>query len=141
MSYERALADLKEQFGTKKLLDSQEVADAIGRSREALAMMRSRKQFPIAQKRGRKVVVSIYDLAEYIAGESQPLHPSPAPAVKPAHTQSAKAAGPDGRTRRPPSLAKALASFRASINQQQSQIEFQNAVFASLEARELAALL
>ena len=141
MSYEEALADLKEQFGPKKLLDTQDVADALGRSREAMAMLRLRKQFPIARKHGRRVVVSIYDLAKFIAGEYSAGEYSasdPAP-LKPAKSvTTAPTAPPLGRNRRPPSLAKALAAFRQSINQQQSQVEFQNGVFAYLESIDIA---
>lgn len=133
MSYEEALADLKQQFGPKKLLDTQDVAAALGRSREAMAMLRLRKQFPIARKHGRKVVVSIYDLAKFIAGDE----PSPAlPA--PGRSSASKNLPSKEKSRRPPSLAKALAGFRASIDQQQLQVEFQNGVFAFLEALEIA---
>jgi hypothetical protein len=135
MSYEEALADLKEQFDPKKLLDTQDVADALGRSREAMAMLRLRKQFPIARKNGRRVVVSIYDLARFISGEDSA--PAPTPAAKPT-PPSANAPAP-GRNRRPPSLAKALSAFRQSIDRQQLQVEFQNGVFSCLEAIDITA--
>lgn len=135
MSYEEALADLKEQFGPKKLLDTQDVADALGRSREAMAMLRLRQKFPIARKHGARVVVSIYDLARYIAGDDAAEVPAPAPPPKPAPV--AKISDAAGRSRRPPSLAKALASFRQSIAQQELQVQFQNGVFAGLEALEI----
>jgi hypothetical protein len=41
-------------------------------------------------------------------------------------------------TRRPPSLASALRSFRNAIDEQQAQLYFQNELFAKLEAIELS---
>lgn len=133
MSYEEALADLKEQFGPKKLLDTQDVANALGRSREAMAMLRLRKQFPIARKHGRKVVVSIYDLAKFIAGDDSAETPPLPSKSKPKPTIAHATA----RSRRPPSLAKALQGFRQSIGELQLQMDFQNGVFACLEALDI----
>lgn len=67
MSYEDALADLKADFGKKKLRTPTEIAPYISKSPSARASMRTRKQFPIATKdMGGRVVVSIYALAKYI---------------------------------------------------------------------------
>lgn len=136
MSYEEALADLKEQFGPKKLLDTQDVADALGRSREAMAMLRLRKQFPIARKHGARVVVSIYDLAKYIAGDEPETTASSRTAKSDLTVKKSQSAA---GARRPPSLAKALASFRQSIADQELQVHFQNGVFSFLEALDFAA--
>lgn len=133
MSYEEALRDLKDQFGPKKLLDTQDVAEALGRSREAMAMLRLRKQFPIARKHGRRVVVSIYDLAKFISGDD-----ASNAAADTTPTPKAVKATPGRSNRRPASLAKALVGFRHAIDQQQIQIEFQNGVYACLEAIEIA---
>ena len=67
MSYQEALADLKADFGKKKLLTPADMAPYISKSPSAQASMRSRKQFPIAKKdMGGRIVVSIYTLAHYI---------------------------------------------------------------------------
>ena len=76
MSYADALADLKADFGKKKLLTPAEIAPYIGRSASAIASLRSRKGFPPAKKEGGKVVVSIYALAHYI-GDDEPKHDAP----------------------------------------------------------------
>jgi predicted DNA-binding transcriptional regulator AlpA len=143
MSYDEALADLKEQFGSEKLLDTDEVAAAIGRSREALAMMRLRKQFPQSKKIGRRVVVSIYDLAKFIAQPADEVMPVPSQ-KKPSKVSAPSAAKPAPSSkktpspmRRPPSLASALRAFGKVIDEQQAQLYFQNELFAKLEAIEI----
>lgn len=88
MSYDEALADLKEQFGSENL-ETEEVAAAIGRSREATAMMHLRKQFPACQEIGGRVVVSIYDLARFLS-DSSPASEALGSAVKNAEIQKAK---------------------------------------------------
>ena len=139
MSYEDALADLKADFGKKKLLTPAEIAPYISKSPSAQASMRARKQFPIAKKDiGGRVVVSIYALAKYI-GESDAGPPSTAEQVKitqPAK-QIAKAAKGIDKTkpyRRPPSLGKTLMAFRNQVIDTALQLQFQQTLFAELEA-------
>ena len=73
MSYEDALADLKADFGKKKLLTPADIAPYISKTPSAQASMRSRKQFPIAEKdMGGRVIVSIYALARYIGEDDAP---------------------------------------------------------------------
>lgn len=134
MSYEDALKDLKAQYGNRKLFNTDEVATELGRSRQALAMLRYRRQFPIGKKVGGRYMVSIYDLAHFIGD------PAPDELAKNNEQQKHVAQSPrtatgnqSKPTRRPPSLAKTLMMFRKSIDEQQSQIEFQNEVFARLE--------
>lgn len=138
MSYKEALADLKEQYGARKMLNTDEVAEAIGKSREALAMLRYRRRFPIGKKVGARFMVSIYDLAHFIGDPPEPKEASPAIQPKPApkpHISSSEKSKP---TRKPPSLAKSIMAFRKSIDEVQAQLDFQNEIFARLEALSIA---
>lgn len=137
MSYQDALADLKEEFGKKKLLTPADIAPYIDRSTSAQASMRTRKQFPIAKKDlGGRVVVSIYALARFIGEEDDVIAvPKPAPTTKPAKA-SAKSANSVDKTkpiRRPPSLGRALTMLRARVIDTALQLQFQQALFAELE--------
>lgn len=62
------LADLKSRFGDKVLLSPEDIAPLIASSPAVQANMRSQGRFPIPVKKvGRKIGVSIYHLAEYLA--------------------------------------------------------------------------
>lgn len=144
MSYADALADLKADFGKKKLLTPEEIAPYISKSASAQASMRSRKQFPIAQKDvGGRVMVSIYDLARFIGGDDTEPQPSLGKPSTTAKTQAvsksvktAKSVDKTKPIRRPPSLGKTLTVFRKRINDAATQLHFQQALFAALEAIE-----
>lgn len=73
MGYERVLADLKEQFRGRLLLSPEDIAPLISVSAKAQANQRSRGTFPIPlvpqPPLSRKVRISIYALATYLAGE------------------------------------------------------------------------
>lgn len=160
MTRDEILADLKEQYGRQLVLSPPDIALAIGRSPKAQANMRSRGVFPIPVKRaGGKVGVSIYDLADYLAGEQPTPGPSaPAqilPAVrakvaamnepqpgKPGAPKPPKTAAKPTRAappaawlpaRRRKSLGPELLGFRQAL-------DFWGAVHAELEAAELAFL-
>lgn len=63
------LADLRQRFGDKVLLSPEDLASVIGVSVGQQANQRSQNKFPIPHKvEGRRVKVSIYDLAVYLAG-------------------------------------------------------------------------
>ena len=138
MSYQDALADLKEEFGKKKLLTPADIAPYIDRSASAQASMRTRKQFPIAKKdMGGRVVVSIYALARFIGEDDNPIIvPKPAPTSKPAKASAKSAKGVDKTKpiRRPPSLGRTLTMFRARIIDTALQLQFQQTLYAELEA-------
>lgn len=134
MSYKEALADLKEQYGARKMLNTDEVAEAIGKSREALAMLRYRRRFPIGKKVGARFMVSIYDLAHFIGDPPEPEEATSAGQAKLTPRPRASAIDRLKPTRKPPSLARSLMAFRKSIDDIQSQVEFQNEIFARLEA-------
>ncbi|MDO8370320.1 MAG: hypothetical protein Q7T39_00175 [Polaromonas sp.] len=138
MSYADALADLKADFGKKKLLTPAEIAPYICKSASAQASMRSRKQFPIAQKdMGGRVVVSIYALARYIGEEDEEVAPpKPAPVTQPAKATAKTAKGIDKTKpiRRPPSLGKTLTAFRKRVMDTALQLQFQQTLFAEIEA-------
>ena len=160
MTRDEILADLKEQYGRQLVLSPSDIALAIGRSPKAQANMRSRGVFPIPVKRaGGKVGVSIYDLADYLAGDQPAPRPSalsPIPAAvsaqvpaiserqpgKPGAPKPPKAAAKPTRAappaawlpaRRRKSLGPELLGFRQAL-------EFWGAVHAELEAAELALL-
>ena len=138
MSYEDALADLKADFGKKKLLTPAEIAPYISKSPSAQASMRTRKQFPIAKKdMGGRVVVSIYALAKYIGEDDDAIIvPKTAPATKPAKVSAKSANGIDKTKpiRRPPSLGRTLTMLRARVNDTALQLQFQQMLFSALEA-------
>lgn len=138
MSYQDALADLKEEFGKKKLLTPSDIAPYIDRSASAQASMRTRKQFPIAKKdMGGRVVVSIYALARFIGEDDDAIVvPKPAPASKPtkASAKSAKGVDKTKPIRRPPSLGRTLTMLRARVIDTALQLQFQQALFSELEA-------
>ena len=65
---ETILKDLKEQFGKKVILSPKDVAPIIAKSPAVQANMRSQGRFPIPiTKIGRKIGISIYHLAEFLA--------------------------------------------------------------------------
>ena len=138
MSYEDALADLKADFGKKKLLTPAEIAPYISKSPSAQSSMRTRKQFPIAKKdMGGRVVVSIYALAKYI-GEDDVTPPSAAEQIrvgKPAKpvAKTAKGINKTKPYRRPPSLGKTLMALRNRVIDTALQLQFQQTLFAELE--------
>lgn len=138
MSYQDALADLKEEFGKKKLLTPSDIAPYIDRSASAQATLRTRKRFPIAKKDlGGRVVVSIYALARFIGEDDDPIIvPKPAPATKPAKASAKSAKGVDKTKpiRRPPSLGRTLTMLRARVIDTALQLQFQQALFSELEA-------
>jgi hypothetical protein len=138
MSYQDALADLKEEFGKKKLLTPADIAPYIDRSASAQASMRTRKQFPIAKKdMGGRVVVSIYALARFIGEDDDPIIATkPAPATKPAKASAKSAKGVDKTKpiRRPPSLGRTLTMLRARVIDTELQLQFQQTLCAELEA-------
>lgn len=138
MSYEDALADLKADFGKKKLLTPAEIAPYICKSPSAQASMRTRKQFPIAKKdMGGRIVVSIYALAKYI-GEDDDADSAPKPiaTTKPAKPSTKTAKGIDKTKpyRRPPSLGRMLTTFRTRVIDTALQLQFQQALLGELEA-------
>jgi len=101
------LADLKETFGNKKLLDADEVADLIARSYQAQANLRNRGSFPIPVKKvGGRVYMSIYDIATFLAGEC-PDHTAKTDSKPPSSPKPLIA--PTVRRR---GIAKALAMFQ-----------------------------
>lgn len=138
MSYKDALADLKADFGKKKLLTPAEIAPYISKSPSAQASMRTRKQFPIAKKdMGGRVVVSIYALAKYIGEDDDAIIvPKPAPATKPTKVSVKSASGADKTKpiRRPPSLGRTLTMLRARVIDTALQLQFQQTLFSELEA-------
>lgn len=134
MSYEDALADLKADFGKKKLLTPSDIAPYICKSPSAQASMRTRKQFPIAKKdMGGRIVVSIYALAKYIGEDDDADNaPKPVAATKPAkHSKGIDKTKP---YRRPPSLGRMLTTFRTRVIDIALQLQFQQALLGELEA-------
>lgn len=138
MSYEDALADLKAEFGKKKLLTPSDIAPYICKSPSAQASMRTRKKFPIAQKdMGGRIFVTIYALARFVGGDDDAENvPKPAATSKPAKPSAKTAKGIDKTKpyRRPPSLGRMLTTFRTRVIDTALQLQFQQALLGELEA-------
>lgn len=126
--YKEVLADLKAEFGKKIFLTPLDIAPLIGRSPTAQAMLRSRGSFPIAyEKMGGEIVIKIYDLAKYIAGDI--IKQVVAVSAK----QSSQAVQKPSANRRGVSLGKTLFMFSANIQQLELQAVFMRQLFAELE--------
>lgn len=160
MTKDEILRDLRQAYGPKVILSPQDLALAIGRSPKAQANMRSRGAFPMPVKRvGGKVGVSVYDLADYLAGEpasgapsistpipipsvaAGPILGAPAVASKRAQNGAARAKPRVARAPEPwlparsrKSLGPALLGFRQAL-------DFWAAVYAELEAAEITSAL
>lgn len=143
MSYADALADLKATFGNKKLLTPAEVAPFIGKSASAQAKLRERDKFPIKPKpgMGKRVVMSIYDVAHYIGDEVEQIEVKPStskPSKQPSTSKKTSMAIDKTKPiRRPPSLGATLRGFRSRIEALSLQLQFEQALFAELEAAHL----
>ena len=122
------LADLRRQFGKKTLLTPEDLADVIAQSPGAQAVARHRGRFDIPlTKRGRKIYVSIYDLADWLASGGTPATQGPYNnAANPTKATSAVSKPP-----RRQSLASILVLARQAL-------DFDAEVFAALEAISLA---
>lgn len=113
--YQTALDDLKKDFGAKKLLTPEDIAEVIDRSASAQAILRCRGDFPMPTKKvGGKVYISIYDLARYLTDPT---------ASKPVKTASSGVAGL-GKSSRMPNITKALLAFDDAIAKQSMKLQF-----------------
>lgn len=66
--FEVIVKDLRRHFGNKVLLSLADIAPLIGKSPDAQYALIKRNSFPIPHtKLGRQFVISIYDLARYLA--------------------------------------------------------------------------
>nr|WP_314541080.1 hypothetical protein [uncultured Massilia sp.] len=80
ITYQTVLNDLIARFGDKVLLTPEDIAPIIARSPAVQANLRYQERFPIPVKKdGRRVYVSIYHLAEYIATGNVLLEKKPEP--------------------------------------------------------------
>jgi hypothetical protein len=117
------LADLRNQFGKKTLLTPEDLADVIDQSPGAQAVARHRGQFDIPlTPRGRRVLVSIYDLADWLSRDGS----APAAPVAPPQIESVPVTK-GGKPRRA-SLGPLLLMVRA-------RLDFDMRLFAALEAK------
>lgn len=128
MDRDAILKDLRSQFGAKKsVLYADEIASLLGKSEQALANLKARGGLPFpVSKVGGRLCASIYDVADWLAGDT----PSAAPS-------SAKT--PPGKPPAVPKPATRRASLGKSLLALKSQIDFLSAVFAGLEAISLSA--
>lgn len=155
MSYQAALADLKQVFGDKKLLSPSDIAPHIGKSATAQAKLRERGSFPIPIKMGmgKRVVVSIYDLAHYLgddatdspqqshSGQGMARESNKVASKSISPTRGSQAANSSKPFRRPPSLGKTLLAFRANIESLEMRLQFERELLLALEALHSAAML
>jgi hypothetical protein len=120
------LADLRERFGRKILLSPADIAEEISQSEGAQAVARHREKFDIPlTPRGRNVYVSIYDLADWLCGETT-VKTTPQTSTERVEVKSGRA-----RATNRPSLGKLLLFLKA-------EIDFKLALYAALEAKSLA---
>lgn len=119
MDYQTVLDDLKARFGDKRLLTPDDIALITGVSAKAQANQRARGTFAIPLlpqgAKSRKVLISIYDLAEHLAGEG--------PASKPRQSAAAKAKQADCGTQHPATRPKPAAPKPEQANAPSEQPE------------------
>lgn len=145
MSYQQALSDLKEQFGSKRLLTPAEVATVLPRCVKTVRQIINSDKSPLPPKVvGKTVCVSIYDLARFLAPDE-----AESPKAIEATATSGKASGrarkpskveldPTKPYRRPPSLGKLIVGFQARIADLSLRLQFESELVAELERLSLA---
>lgn len=121
------LDDLLKRFGGRLMLGAKDVAEAIGRSVEATNTLIRRGGLTLpVEKVGGENCVSIYALADWLAGKCPKIAPK-----RPVGDFSAPPLPPPSRKR--PDLTKALLGFA-------SQRDFLGEVYSELEAIMLESL-
>lgn len=145
MSYQQALSDLKEQFGSKKLLTPAEVATVLPRCVKTVRQIINSEKSPLPPKTvGKTVCVSIYDLARFLAPDE-----AESPKVLPTTAPSVKASGRAGRSskvvldptkpyRRPPSLGKLITGFQTRIADLELRMQFERELLEELHKLSLS---
>lgn len=147
------VADLRETFGKgRSILTPEEVAVVIGKTPAAVAGMRARETFPFEIRKvgARKIGVSIYDVAEWIANgcpakdKDEPESGSEArasarktgkqksPPPIPEKRKVPASAAPSSVNR--PSLGPALLKIKKMMDQKQMEMDFMREMFAELES-------
>lgn len=143
MSYEHALADLKEQFGSKKLLTPSEVAKVIPRCVKTIRQIINSTDSPLPPKAvGKRVCVSVYDVARFLADSEEPAPKSAVPTkaqrVPPMPRQSRTSGlDPTKPYRRPPSLGRLISGFQRRIDDLELRLRFERELLAELEKAKL----
>lgn len=145
MSYQQALSDLKEQFGSKKLLTPAEVATVLPRCVKTVRQIINSDKSPLPPKTvGKTVCVSIYDLARFLApdeAESPTAIAATTPSVKAssrARKPSKADLDPTKPYRRPPSLGKLLTAFETRIADLALRAQFESELLAELQKLSLS---
>lgn len=145
MSYQQALSDLKEQFGSKKLLTPAEVATVLPRCVKTVRQIINSDKSPLPPKIvGKTVCVSIYDLARFLAPDEEE-----SPKATEATATSGQASGrtrksskaeldPTKPYRRPPSLGKLIMGFQTRIADLALRMRFESELLAALEELSLS---
>jgi hypothetical protein len=96
-TYESVLADLKKQFGGRVLLSPADLAPLLMVSVQGQANLRHAGTFPIpVRKVGRKVGVSVYDLASFLTGGAA----QPSAAIKPVQSAAVQVAATTAKRRK-----------------------------------------
>lgn len=124
MDAKTILADLQLRFPRKVWLSPKDLADIIDKSEQAQANLRHRGNFPLPIKKvGRKVGVSIYAVAEWLADEGSTSIEAAANTAP--QTRKAKNTVPDRSkpTRSRPSLGASLMALRTAHEFQMSLID------------------
>lgn len=135
-TYAEVLTDLKTEFGKKIFLSPEDIAPLIDRTPAAQAAMRTRDNFPITYtKLGGAIVIKIYDLAKYIAEDTEEVKPEPSAGQGRTKTAAGSFVNRPKLSR--PSLAKTLLAFGKQIEQQELQTKFMRHLFDELGRIEL----
>lgn len=125
MDKETILKDLSARFGRKVLLSPEDIADVISQTPGAQAVARHRRSFDIPIiRRGRKVFVSVYDVADWLAGEGKITPTDTAP------QEQVETPTPRRATNRP-SLGKEL--MRRMLSTIRDEIDFREQLCICLE--------
>lgn len=135
MSHGDALSEIRAAFPGAQLIPLAKAAPFISKTPAAAVKLAQRGGFQsFAKKSGGLWVANVRKLAEFIdsPGDDQAAAttyapPTPAPKGRVRHYDTEK-------TVRPPSMAKALLAMRNRIELTRAQLDFEQAVFAEVEA-------
>lgn len=130
--YSVILADLKQDFPSRKILTLAEVAGQIGKSPMAIFKLMERGNLTIPFKKiGGKWEITIYALAQWLADQAEGVTEQKVKAVKVSVEPVKK------KPRAGIPISKILFGFQANIQQMQEEVDFYSELFRELERIEL----
>ena len=137
--YKIILEDIKAEFPGVKMLDIQQVAKMFDRTRGALYKLMERETLSLKfRKEGGKYLVSIYDLAKWMAEKNEAEEQQAPTATKNKAPKLSKPVMVKGVVRhRPPASKRLFNRFMENIMQIQEEALFYRELYGELEAIEL----